>query len=194
MKGRLFLYGAILALLPLLTVSYHHFQIKNMWKEVQQEIEKVQLLLETKERRQAINSLVRKKMSQVNIHLMDELKKRELLNHEKDALERLFASRTFTGNEAAERRYAFLSSNENRLDFVEGNYQDQVGVSECEISLFHPVEVDNRDIKKLLTLIEEREGGPHLLFTDWKMTRKATGLGSEVFELNFKLLKREYDS
>jgi|GEM_PF-6256987 len=194
MKKRFLIYAALLALLPFFLVASSYVKKKSAWERVQSHIQKVQLLHDSKQKRQSINCLVRQEFGKSDPLLLGELCSQTFLNKEKEALKRLFASRSFTGNEAAEKRYAFITASENQFDFVEGNTQDAEGVLECELSLLHPVEIDTSDIKKLLNQIEERSSGPHLFFTDWKLTRKETGLGSEVYELNLKMLKREYHS
>ncbi len=194
MKKRFLIYAALLALLPVFLVASSYIKKKNAWARVESHVQKVQLLHDSKQKRQSINSLVRQAFEKSDSLLLGELRNQTFLNKEREALNRLFSSRSFTGNEAAEKRYAFITGNDNQFDFVEGNTQDSEGVLECELSLLHPVEIDTSDMKKLLNQIEERSSGPHLFFTDWKLTRKETGLGSEVYELNLKMLKREYHS
>ncbi len=64
----------------------------------------------------------------------------------------------------------------------------------------HPVEVNVSDLKKILTLIEGRKIGefetgpqkPQLMILDFKLEKKNIRENNEVFDLNMKLLKREF--
>ncbi|MCH9611023.1 MAG: hypothetical protein S4CHLAM81_03350 [Chlamydiales bacterium] len=192
MRGRFLIYGAVVALLPLFFGLFHFVQKRRQWQQVELSIQQVQLLHDSKQSRQAINELVRKKYSPSRQQILLELSRGAFLEQERKALDHLFSSRSFTGNEAAQRRYAYITGGDNRLDFVENASVDMEGVLESELSLLHSVEVDNTDIKKLLLTLEEREEGPHLILSNWRLKRRKTALGAEVYELNLKLLKREY--
>lgn len=190
---RLLIYALILGVLPLFLVGYHFFLEKKAWDSVHTQIQKVALLHETLEQRQSINTLVRKEFANADPYFFNNLSKLSFLRKEADSLSRLFASRHFTGNAEVERRYAFIASRENAFDFVEGNVQAFDGVQECEVSLLHSVEIDGDDLKEILKQIEQpQRGGPQVFFTDFRLSKKETPLGSEIFELNLKFLKREY--
>lgn len=193
MKVRFLVYALILAILPLVGIAYCFAQKRASWQQVEAMIQKVQLSLDSKQTRQAVNSLLRKELQECDKSFFSKLTSLSFLEKERRALEQLFASRSFTGNEAAEKRYNQIVS-ENHIKWAEGKGQDFEDISECEISLLHSIEVDTQDLKRIVNLIEEHSLGPQLFFTDWMVTRKETGLGSEVYELNFKLLKREFHS
>ena len=192
MRARFLVYIAVCALLLLCLVGYSFLRQRAAWQEVEASIHQIQLAHRAKQVRQAGNSALRRAMMGGDSQRFSALSCLIFLAKEREALEHLFAGHAFTGNEAAERRYGFINGSENQLSFIEGSSQDVEGVWECELSLAHPVEVDVDDIKSLLHLVEGREEAPQLLFTDWRLLRKETGLGSEVYELNLKLLKREF--
>ncbi|MCP5469523.1 MAG: hypothetical protein H7A36_03350 [Chlamydiales bacterium] len=193
MRLRFVIYALILGLFPLFFVGYSYLNQKRAWDHVETQVQKLTLMHELHQKKQAINTLVRKEYAKSDPLFFDKMSRLTFLRKEEEALRHLFSSRSFTGNEVAERRHAFITGGENRLDFVEGNMHDQEGVQECEVSLLHPVEVDADDLKRVIDSIEQpRAEGPQLFFTDFKLARKETPLGSEVFDLNLKILKREY--
>ncbi|MFN0065802.1 MAG: hypothetical protein ACKVOH_06165 [Chlamydiales bacterium] len=192
--SRLFLYVVILGLIPLVFVSYRHNKMKREWDRVSTEIKKVALLHETKVRRQSLNNLVRKEFGQSDpLYLSRNLEGLALLEKERIALEKLFANRSFTGNESAEKRHAFIVDGENRLSLIEKSCQKSDGIVETAYGLLHPVEIDGENLRQILSVIETKTlGQPQLLCTDFKITRKETSMGSEVYQLSLKLLKREF--
>lgn len=191
---RLIIYIVILSFLPLLFVGYRYTKKNQEWEAVQTQLLAVRRLSETKARKQYLNTLVRSNYSEADqLYIDNHLESLSFLKKEREALQKLLLNPTFTGNEAAEKRYAFLSSEANRFEFNQGSIQTAEGVQESNLMLAHPVEIDTQDLKEILTRIEgTRKGKPQLIITDLKLHKKAHRTGNEVFELNMKLLKREF--
>ena len=67
-------------------------------------------------------------------------------------------------------------------------------------TLVHPIEVNLDDLTNLLAKIEGKEIGPYtpgpgrpqLLILDFKIEKKSITDKKEVYQLNLKLLKREF--
>jgi hypothetical protein len=193
---RIVIYLIILGFLPSFFALFHYTSKKKEWEAVSERILSIQHLAETKARKQYLNTIVRNAYLEADqLYLENQLEPISFLKKEKETLEQLLKSPAFTGNEGAEKRYSFLSSKANRFQWVQGSAQVAEGVHEVTCLLSHPVEVDGHDLKEILTRIEgNRKGKPQLLITDFKLNRQIRMSGNEVFELNMKLLKREFHS
>ncbi len=193
--SRLVAYIIALCLLPLFFIGYFYIKQQSEWDEVLNKIAAVHSFSEHKARKQALNMAVRAKYSQADDFFLDnQVESLTLLRKEREALENLIQNPSFTGNEAAEKRYTFLAGEANRIQFTQGSvHTGEGGVQETAEILAHPVEANASDLKELLARIEgERPGKPQLLVTDFWLKRKAHSNGNEVFEINLKLLKREF--
>ncbi len=88
----------------------------------------------------------------------------------------------------------------NTIQFAEGTVETYPYFKEVPETLTKPVEVDDRDIQKILSRIEgipidRYEPGPNrpqLIFTDFKLDHKITPKQGSVYSLSMKLIKREY--
>ncbi len=192
--SRVLVYLIMLGLIPLFTVCFFYIKEKNSWSAVAEHIEMTSHQGQMKSSRQSINNLVRKKHEDADNLYIEKLEALTFLNKEKEALEALFASRSFTGNENAELRYAFLCGKENVLHFTDKDAQKADKISETLETLAHSVEIDHADLRKILSLIEESSSHqPQMIITDFKLSKKAKADGNQVFELNCALIKREFE-
>lgn len=192
--NRVMIYLIALGFLPALFTAFHYAKKKRAWDEVSEQINAIHHLSETKARKQFFNTIVRNAYAETDpLYLENHLEPLTFLKKERETLEQLLRSPTFTGNESAEKRYAHLTSNANRLEFLQGSPQAAEGIQEAVCWLSHPVEIDSHDLKEILSRLEgNRKGKPQLLITDFKCNKKTLLSGNEVFELNIKLLKREF--
>lgn len=193
---RLFFYLLFLGCLPIVFTFFHYAKKQKEWKSVSEKIADAHRLSLTAARKQSLNTVVRRTHAEAEqLYLENQLESLAFLKKERETLQTLLRSPTFTGNEAAEKRYAFLTSKANRFDWIQGRIQASDGIQESEFHLSHPVEVDAHDLKEVLQRIEgNRKGKPQLLLTDLKLIKKELKSGNEVFELNMKLLKRDFHS
>ncbi len=98
-------------------------------------------------------------------------------------------------------RLSFLDGAENRLSFIEENIQASSQIKETEEKQRHPVQMDEQDLQKLLSLIEAIPIGnylpanrsPQLLIRDFKIKKQETPLKTSVFEVEMELFKREFN-
>lgn len=187
-------YLVLLGFLPMLFLLFDYSSNRNALTLLEKRVETARLTAAMKEEKQAFNTAVREKFGEADQLFIDkELEKHSLLNKERVALEKLLTSKAFTGNEAAEKRYAFLAGPSNRLLFNEGSVQTGEGFQETTESLAHSIEIDAADLKELLRRMEKSHPGqPQLIITEFKLDKKQTSLDNEVFDLNLKLLKREF--
>lgn len=93
------------------------------------------------------------------------------------------------------KRLHFLTSGQNKINFVEGTIKPYSTFQETLETLAHPVEIDFDDLKHILAKIEstsqDMPSRPHLIITECKIERKQ-GSTQEIFQLDMKALKREY--
>lgn len=164
-------------------------------------LENVQDLAERVERKQAANIATHAKYHDADHFYIDKnLETLQLLAPELEELKRLTANPNYIEDEATRKRFDFLNSKQNHLTFSESNVQTTPFFTEVTETLLHPVEVNVSDLKKILALIEGRKIGdfetapqrPQLQIIDFKLEKKNIRENNEVFDLNMKLLKREF--
>lgn len=192
--SRLLLYVAAAFMLPLLLAYIHFFNVKKSWENVNTQIAYVHSLAETKIQKQSLNNLTKQIFKDTDqLYFSHQLESTLFLKKEREALEKLINTPSFTGNEAAEKRYHFICEGKNRMRFIEAAVESAEGVTETAEVLASPIEIDSQDLKEILFRIEgNRPGKPLLMITDFRLIRKQQSWGSEVFEVNLKLLKREF--
>lgn len=192
--NRLLVYLVILGFLPIACSVFYYAKKNREWEFISQRIANVRSLAANSARKQSLNKTVRAVYADAEqFYLENQLESLTFLKKEKEALEQLFHNPTFTGNEAAEKRYAFLSSPSNQLEWIQGSSQAAEGTQQTDVLQAHSVEIDAYDLKEILMRIEgNRKGKPQLLITDFRLNKKELSNGNEVFELTMKLLKREF--
>ena len=192
--NRLLIYMILLGFFPVVFTTFYFYQKKQQWNQVSEKIRVIHEIFEAKVRKQYLNTIVRNAYGEIDqFYLENQLEPLSFLKKERETLEQLLQSPTFTGNEPAEKRYSLLSSNANRFEFMQGSPQSTEGVHEAACMLSHPVEIDTNDLKEILNRIEgNRKGKPQLIITDFRLNKKTHMNGNEVFELNLKLKKREF--
>ncbi len=96
-------------------------------------------------------------------------------------------------------RLAFLKSSSNRIIFQEEKLLSSRWIKEAEVSFLHPVEIDQNDLEKILSLIEGTPSQNSFAFARPQLIIKAFDLkknhkkeDKETFSLHLKLLKREF--
>jgi len=193
--GRLFVYLALLFALPLFfAVSKVHSEWRR-WIDGRYEMERIEQRLLSHQARGVRNQQVRERYLGADpIYLTRALEPYPLLGRELSALQKLVENEPSLPNKEVLQRYDFLRSGKNRLSFAESAVQSGGDVRETIESLKAPVEVDLQNLVDLLELIEGESllQKPQLLVTEFRLDRKETTPGNEVFVVDLKLLKREY--
>jgi hypothetical protein len=121
-----------------------------------------------------------------------------LLQTEKEKLESLLRHPAFPESAVIKERLRFLS--DNRLAFTEENIRTSAQMKEVEEKQRRPVEMDERDLQKILSLLEDVPIGPYLpsqtspqiLIQELRLKKQKTSLQTESWEANMNLLKREF--
>lgn len=192
--SRLLVYLILLGAAPIIFVGTHYAKEKKQLQTVMQSISHISHLGRVKAEKQSTNTSLRKIHEQIDTNYITRLEKLSFLEKEKIALETLFDSRSFTSNEGAQKRYAFITGGQNALLFAEKDVQSADHICETLESVVHPVEIDHADLYTILELIEgNQEKKPQLLISDLKLTKLAKADGNEVFEFNCSFIKREFE-
>lgn len=92
-----------------------------------------------------------------------------------------------------ERRLSFLSSADNRFNFVEGSTELGSHYKEVVERQSKPVELDSDDLAHVFDLLEgsSEPSKPHLIVAEARLERKS-GMTQEVWSSLFTVVRREY--
>lgn len=136
-----------------------------------------------------------------NPYFLDqEIESLKFLQKEKSHLESFLNHPALLRKELFQKRLSFLNSQENRLSFIEENIQTSSDIKETEEKQRHPIQLDEEDLQKLLTYVEDLpiksyvppKHSPQILIRDFKLRKIETALQTSIFELEMDLLKREF--
>lgn len=122
------------------------------------------------------------------------------LQKEKQQLEFLLTHPAIAQKQALENRLNFLLSPENRLIFKEESVRASSQIKETEEKQRHRVQLDEQDLKILLSRLEScpidsylpMPDSPQIIVRDFKLKKVKTPLQTESFELELELFTREF--
>ena len=198
---RALIYIMIACLIPVVFVAIHLLFSLSALDTLEDKIDHVQTLGLQQEKKQATNLTVMNHFRDADHFYIDKhLEVLTFLEPEAEAIQKIMKNKNFTDDEVIKKRYAFLTGSGNSLRFSEGVVQTLPQFQETTETLIHPVEVNVDDIQKILSMIEGIQIGaykpapsrPQLIILDFKLEKKASADKNEVYQLNMKLLKREY--
>lgn len=200
-QGRLLLYLVLVGMLPLLGIGFLFWSDLDGVNSFEYHLETVEELARKVEKKQISNIATLTQYRNADHFYIDkQLETLNFLEPELDSLKKTVANPHFIEDEPTRKRLNFLNSKQNHLTFSESNVQSTPFFQEVTETLLHPVEINLLDLQKILTAIEGRdlgpykasEGRPQLIILDFKLDKKNIREENQVFELNMKLLKREY--
>jgi hypothetical protein len=152
--SRFILYVILLALIPLLSSLFYLFNQNSKTNQLQEFASYVQERVELLQLKQASNQHVMAHFADADHHYLEKhLESRLLLEPELQSLEALFEG-GLPVSEVLKKRYEFLSTDQNRLLFTEGDPVIFSNIQETSEQLLHPVQVSLEDLLKILSLIE----------------------------------------
>ncbi len=130
-------------------------------------------------------------------YLQKELETLPLLESELRRLETILVHHK--DNAILHRRLDFLKSGQNNFSLSEAKRRTGEQFQEVDLSLAHPVEMDDEDVKKMLTSIEgvpinnypTKQGRPQLLIREFDLVKETSNLGEDIFLVKWNLLQRE---
>lgn len=200
-KERLVLWAAIFALLPIFFAVFSWYSAQSDSDALISSLDRVSYLAKSKESKQLLNRSVREHFKEKERYYIDKsLEPLKFLQPEIKSLQTLMNNKNFAGDEKVKQRLDYLTGQDNKFILTEGNIQTYPYFQEVIASLIKPVELNVDDLKKVLSLIEGVEippytppqDRPQLIITEFKIERKEATKKNEVYQLNLKLLKREY--
>lgn len=200
-QERLLIYLLLLGLLPLLLVGMHFNSESSRLQELQHELDITYFTALTRQQKQHFNALARRHFQHADHFYLDKyVESLRFLEKETEALQLLIEHEPTLPNRDILKRLEFLTGAQNEVTFTEGVVQTFANIQETTESLVHPVEVDMADVQRLLSYVEGKEIGlftpgvnrPQLIITDFRLQRKQSAKENEVYQLELKLLKREY--
>ncbi len=199
-RQRLLLYGLLLGFLPLIIVITNFYSQAENLDNLEQMIQAVEEKAVMREKKQAINMAVIDHYREADHFYIDKyLETLIFLEPEIESLQKLVNNKNFAFDDTVKKRLDSLT-NGNNLVFTEGVVQSYPQFQETTETLVHPVEVNVDDLQEILSRIEGKAIGPYspppnppqLIILDFKIDRKSVSEKNEVYNLNLKLLKREF--
>ena len=189
-KKYFYLY-VVVSITPLL-VSFTYSLIKydNINYQSQQLTDLENLTIKSLSKRKNISLFVKKHSILDPYYLDNNLENILFMKNEIDFLQQLRKNPLFAQKESLKRRYEFLTSNENKLKFAEENIKTSSLVKEVDEVLLNPVQIDQNDLRILLSKIENSDPiipTPQLIITHFDLKKE-----NSFYTLNLKLLKREF--
>lgn len=199
-KQRLLLYWCLIGLLPAIGVLSYDYRSRSELKRAEALVQESRQIVLTKQTRQAFNALAKRQFQGADRHyIAHHLESFVPLAKETEDLLQLLREDPSLPNRELLSRLKFLQG-ENRIRFSESAVEMGLGLKETVESLSRPIEIDQSDLPALLSRIEsiplsqEIAAKPQLTVTDLKLQRKTVHGDNEVFLLDMKILKREFQS
>ena len=198
--SRLLIYLVCLGFIPLFCVLLFFSKNNSELNHLVERMQAVQDLTELNEQKQAINVAVQNAFHESDHFYVDKhLEKLDFLLSEIESIKKVMSHETYIPSDRLQRRLEFLTNN-NRLSFTEGLVESYTFFQDTIETLNYPIEVNQEDIKKILTYIEGvpmtpykvPELRPQMIITDFKLDKQKVSEGYEVYQLKLKFLKREF--
>ena len=198
---RLLAYGMLLSCLPLFFVILYFLSALGELQELENQLSLVQQQALEKEKKQAINTALRNHYRDADHFYIDKhLETLTFLEAEIESLQKISNNPNYPEDENIKKRLDYLSGSGNSMIFSEGVVQSFPLFQETTETLVHPVEINLYDLQQILTRIEGVEmkefsviaNRPQLIILDFKLDKKNVTEKNEIYQLNLKLLKREF--
>lgn len=199
-RKRLLIYGLLIGLLPVIFSIMNFYSKKGTQDDLENMISQVEDKAILREKKQATNMAVIDHYRDADHFYIDKyLETLIFLEPEIESLQKLVNNKNFAFDDTVKKRLEYLTSG-NNLAFTEGVVQAYPQFQETTETLVHPIEVNIDDLQEILSRIEGINLGayssppnpPQLIILNFKIDRKNISEKNEVYNLNLKLLKREY--
>jgi len=191
----------LLGLLPFIIAWFALSSTLDQYTALEHQVIYIQDQAFNREQKQSTNMAVRSHFRDANHFYIDKhLEVLSFLEPEIESLKGLLNNPNFPADENVKKRLDMLTGNGNTMVFTEGVVQSTPIFQEVTETLAHPIEVNVTDIQKILCYVEGIPIGPctpppqrpQLLVLNFKIDRKNVSEKNQVFLLNLKLLKREF--
>ena len=150
--------------------------------------------LSSMSKRKNIDAYIQKKTDSDPYFIDNNLETLAFLEDETKALDNLNSSVGFLKNFELKSRYDFLKK-QNKLKFFEENTKTSLLTKETDESLINPIQINEKDLQKLLSIIEDIEingfkpidKAPQFIIKKFDLQKNKS-----CFSLDLKLVKREF--
>jgi hypothetical protein len=198
---RKLLYLMLAGIFPILIAWFAFSSELDHVSNMERRIWNIQEQAFNREKKQSANMSVIHHFSQADHFYIDKnLETMTFLEPEIESLRKMQGDPNFPDDENIKKRLEALTGSANAMHFTEGVVQTTPLFQEVTETLVRPVEVDVTDLQQVLCKIEGIAMGgctpppdrPQLIILDFKLEKKAVGEKNEIYQLNLKLLKREF--
>ncbi len=188
-----------LVVFPLFAAALFLFSEYTQLEELQGRFAKAARKEQAASERKARKERFLSRYSHANPYFLDQqIESFPLLQAKRQRLKSLLHHPAFPQPQAIQQRLEFLE--QNRLAFSEENIRTSPQMKEVDEKQRHSAQMDDNDLKKILSLIEDvpigpyvpSEDSPQLIIKDFRLKKQKTPLQTEVFEVEMDLLKREF--
>lgn len=146
--------------------------------------------------RKEIKNFITQKTAFDKFFIDNNLENLSFLEKEKQTLSKILLHPAFSNSHELKKRLDFINRGKNRLNFAEENIKKTTLIKEIDEVQLNPIEIDETDLQKLLSIIEgtyisyfsPKKDSPQLIIKNFSISKER----GNVFSLNLKLLKREY--
>lgn len=187
--------GFIACSLVLSTYKYaKYIQLKN-------NLENLSFLCKSTIRKRAMKKEFLEKQRNFDPYFIaNNLESIQLCEDEKLNIKKALTTPGFIKNKDLLKRLKFLESSKNKISFIEDNIIKTSLIKESYQNLLDPVEIEEKDLIKLLSIFDDRvidqnnpiTNQPQLIIKNFRLTKKVTPLNNQIFLLNINLIKREF--
>jgi hypothetical protein len=198
---RLLLYILIAGVVPVLVAWFLLSTDLHRVESLQARIQGLTEQAYIKERKQASNISIRAYYRDADHFYIDKnLETLTFLEPEIESMKRLLDNPNYPDDDLIKKRIEHLTGPANSMILTEGVVQSTPLFQEVVETLVHPVEINAQDLQTILCRIEGLSLGnctpppnrPQLIITDFKLEKKIVSENNEVYQLNLKILKREF--
>lgn len=188
----------LLTIFPVLAAALFVFLEKGNLQELEERFAAAARKEKISFERKARKELFMQRYSHADPYFLDQqIESLPLLLAEKERLESLLHHPAFPESTVLKNRLQFI--HDNRLAFIEENMRTSAQLKEVEEKQRHAVQMDEQDLQKILSLIEDVQVGPYLpsnaspqiLIKDFRLKKQETPL-NQVWEAEMDLFKREF--
>lgn len=186
----------LLCLMSLLTLGFmlwglNAYRLHLIKLESQIEILEKKAALQNKQQTKKALHLKLMQNSSSNF-LENQLGRLELLSQELENTR--FLNYRYPKNEFLQHRLAFLETNKNLLFIAQRErFNKELGIKEIEFSMKRPVQVDDKDLQKIILLIENPyllENRPFIMIKKLDLTRSLEKSGENMYQLELELVEK----
>ncbi|NGX43851.1 MAG: hypothetical protein K1060chlam3_00007 [Candidatus Anoxychlamydiales bacterium] len=195
-KNKLFfvLLAYSILIIFVLTFSFYKFSKLNNSEKTLSYLEEKSV--NTVAKRKEIQDFIEKRTSFDNCFVENKLESLRFLENEKSILSNLLLHPAFSNSSQIKKRISFINSDKNRLKFLEENIKNATFIKESELSQLKNLEIDDIDLQRLLSIIEDVQIDrhipepllPQLIVKSFSLNKQR----ENIFSLNMKIFKREF--